>query len=122
MNHRKRILIILGISLVLTLIVSYFFKGAIANISKDYIEFLIGLSITMAGFGLVAFQIAHASDELRKDFIESSILMVLASLVSISFWIYPEKMYLAITGSFLFLWGMILLLIILLSKRFEIIK
>lgn len=122
MKHQKRILVILGISLVLTLITSYLLRGAIADVSKDYIEFLIGLSITMAGFGLVAFQIAHASDELRKDFIESSILMVLASLISMAFWVYPEKAYLAITGSFLFLWGMILLLLILLSKRFNIIK
>ena len=122
MNHKRRILVILGISLVLTLAMAYSLKDAIPNISKDYIEFLIGLSITMAGFGLVAFQVAHASDELKKDFIESSILMVLASLVSIAFWVYPDKLYLAIAGSFLFLWGMILLLVILLSKRFNIIK
>jgi len=122
MDHKRRILIILGISLVLTIILAYSLKEATPNISKDYIEFLIGLSITMAGFGLVAFQVAHASDELKKDFIESSILMILASLVSIAFWVYPDKLYLAITGSFLFLWGMILLLVILLSKRFNIIK
>lgn len=122
MRHQKRILIILATSLVLTLLAGYFLRAAITDISKDYIEFVIGLSITMAGFGLVAFQIAHASDELKKDFIESSILMVLASLISISFWVYPEKLYLAVIGSMLFLWGMILLLIILLSKRFNIIK
>ncbi len=122
MKHHKKVVIILVISLALTLVASYLLRAAILNISKDYIEFVIGLSITMAGFGLVAFQVAHASDELKKDFIESSILMILASLVSIAFWVYPEKPYLGIIGSMFFLWGLILLLIILLSKRFNIIK
>ncbi|MDD5700402.1 MAG: hypothetical protein PHH00_04450, partial [Candidatus Nanoarchaeia archaeon] len=109
-------------SLILALIISYFFKGAVQKISKDYIEFLLGLSITLAGFGLVAFQIGKYSDELKKDFIESSILMLLSSLFSMAYWIDGNSVALAIIASFLFLWSIVLLLIILINERFRIIK
>ena len=122
MRHEKRILILLAISLAITLAMSYCLREAIAQISKTYIEFLIGLSITMAGFGLVAFQIGKSSDELKKDFIESSILMILSALTAIVFWVYPSRTIWAISSSILFLWGIILLLVVLLSERFDIIK
>jgi hypothetical protein len=122
MKHEKRILILLIISLVASIILSYFLRATIAQISKDYIEFLIGLSITMAGFGLVAFQIGKASDELKKDFIESSLIMLLSSLFGIAFWANTQVLWAAILSSFFFLWGIVLLLVILLSERFNIIK
>jgi hypothetical protein len=122
MKHEKRILILLTISLVISIILSYFLKATIAQISKEYIEFLIGLSITMAGFGLIAFQIGKSSDELKKDFIESSIIMLLSSLFGIAFWAYQQTLWLAVLASFFFLWGIVLLLVILLSERFDIIK
>jgi hypothetical protein len=121
-KESKSIIILLIISFVLTLILSYTLKGSISLISKDYIEFLLGLSITLAGFGLVAFQIGKSSNELKKDFIESSILMILSSLLSIYYWIYPTTIILAIIAGFLFLWGMILLLVVLINERFDIVK
>ena len=122
MKHETRIIILLIISLVTSIILSYFLKATILQISKDYIEFLIGLSITMAGFGLVAFQIGKASDELKKDFIESSLIMLLSSLFGIAFWANTQVLWAAILSSFFFLWGIVLLLVILLSERFNIIK
>lgn len=121
-KESKSIIILLIISFVLTIILSYTLKGVISLISKDYTEFLLGLSITLAGFGLVAFQIGKSSNGLKKDFIESSILMILSSLFSMYSWIYPAKTILAIMASFLFLWGMILLLTVLINERFNLIK
>lgn len=121
-RNERGLIILLIISLVLTLIVGFFLKGVISRISKDYIEFVIGLSITMAGFGLVAFQVAKASDELKKDFIESSIFMVLSVLFGIFYWVDGSNVSLAVLSSFFFLWGMVLLLIILIDKRFDILK
>ncbi|MEI7719194.1 MAG: hypothetical protein WCI72_04980 [archaeon] len=120
-SGEKSILILLGISLALTIILSFFLGNVIDKISKDYIEFLIGLSITMAGFGLVAFQVAKASNALKKDFIESSILLVLSSLFGIFYWADGETIWLAVTSSFFFLWGIVLLLLILIDKRFDMI-
>ena len=120
-SGEKSILILLGISLALTIILSFFLGNVIDKISKDYIEFLIGLSITMAVFGLVAFQVAKASNALKKDFIESSILLVLSSLFGIFYWADGETIWLAVTSSFFFLWGIVLLLLILIDKRFDMI-
>lgn len=121
-SGEKGLIILLGISLVITIILSFFLGNVVDKISKDYIEFLIGLSITMAGFGLVAFQVAKASNELRKDFIESSIFLLLSSLFGIFYWADGESIWLAITSSFFFLWGIILLLLILIDKRFDMIS
>ena len=121
-KEEKDILLLLFISLIITIIVAYFFKSATTKISKDYIEFLMGLSITLAGFGLVAFQIGRYSDELKKDFIESSILMILSSLFSIAYWIDGEMLLMAIIASLLFLWSLILLLVILINERFSIMS
>jgi cation transport ATPase len=96
-------------------------KDTINKLSKDYIEFIVGLSITLAGFGLVAFQIGKAADELRKDFIESSILMILGALAGIFFWVNQTIIF-GILGSLFFLWGLILLLLILINERFNLIK
>lgn len=121
-GSEKGIIFLLVLSFVLTIVMSFFLKDTIGKISKDYIEFIIGLSITMAGFGLVAFQVAKASDELKKDFIESSILMILSVLFGIFFWVDGNQITLAIISSFMFLWGLILLLLILIDKRFDIIQ
>lgn len=121
-RSEKGIIFLLVISLAITLVMSFFLKDTIGKISKDYIEFVIGLSITMAGFGLVAFQVAKASDELKKDFIESSILMILSVLFGIFFWVDGNQIILAIVSSFMFLWGLILLLLILIDKRFDLIQ
>lgn len=121
-GSEKGIIFLLLLSFTVTLIMSFFLKETLGKISKDYIEFIIGLSITMAGFGLVAFQVGKASDELKKDFIESSILMILSVLFGIFFWVDGNQISLAIISSFMFLWGLILLLLILIDKRFDIIE
>lgn len=119
-KEEKDLIIILIVSFILTLIFSFlFFKEIVQKISKDYIEFLLGLSITLAGFGLVAFQIGKYADELKKDFIESSILMLLSSLFSIIYWMDSASILSAVIASFLFLWSIILLLIILINERFR---
>jgi hypothetical protein len=121
-NSEKGILILLAISLTITIILSLFLGNVATKISKDYIEFLIGLSITMAGFGLVAFQVAKASNELKKDFIESSILLLLSSLFGMFYWVDGNNILLALTSSFFFLWGIVLLFLILIDKRFDLIQ
>jgi ABC-type uncharacterized transport system permease subunit len=121
-RSEKGIIVLLITSLIITLILSALLTEVSSKISKDYIEFIIGLSITMAGFGLVAFQVAKASDELKKDFIESSIFMIISALFGIFYWIDGEIKILAIVSSFFFLWGLVLLLLILIDKRFDLIK
>lgn len=121
-KSERGIIILLLTSLTLTIILSSFLGDITAKVSKDYMEFIIGLSITMAGFGLVAFQVAKASNELKKDFIESSILFVLSSLLGIFYWVNGQNIILAISSSFFFLWGIVLLLIILIDKRFDLIQ
>lgn len=94
--------------------------------SKDIIELVIALSATMAGFGLVAFQVAHASDELKKDFIESSIIMILSTITGFFFLTHPDKSLFNFNfgeaSIFLFFWALILFLIILIDRRFDILK
>lgn len=121
-GSEKSILVLLITSLVITIILSIFLTDITTKISKDYIEFLIGLSITMAGFGLVAFQVAKASNALRKDFIESSIFLLISSLFGIFYWADGEIIWLAVASSFFFLWGIVLLLLILIDKRFDMIN
>jgi len=117
-----KIIFLLFVSLIISLILSFLLKDITAKISRDYIEFIIGLSITLAGFGLVSFQIARASNELKKDFIELSIFMIISSLFEIYYWVNDSYTAIALIGSFFFLWGLILLLVILFAKRFDIIN
>jgi len=121
-GETRSILILLVSSLVITIILSFLLADITNKVSQDYIEFLIGLSITMAGFGLVAFQVAKASNALRKDFIESSIFLLISSLFGLFYWADGQMIWLAIASSFFFLWGIVLLLLILIDKRFDMIK
>jgi hypothetical protein len=76
----------------------------------------------MAGFGLVAFQIARASNELRNDFIETSIIMTASTFFGFLFLTYPEKEYFGTNfgelSMFLFFWASILFLLVLVKRRF----
>ena len=94
--------------------------------SVDIIDLIITLSVTMAGFGLVAFQIARASNALRNDFIESSILMILSTILGLFYLIYPEISVANFNfgeGSiFFFFWAFILFLIILIDRRLNLLK
>ena len=94
--------------------------------SLSIIQIILTMSMTMAGFGLVAFQVAHASNELKKDFIETSIIMLVSSLCAFFYLIYPNISFLGLNfgeaSIFLFFWALILLLIILIDRRFDILK
>lgn len=83
------------------------------------------LSVTMAGFGIVAFQIGKSSNELRNDFLESSILLLLSTISGFFYLVYPDK---TVSGFnfgeasiFIFFWAFILFLIILIDRRFNIL-
>ncbi len=89
----------------------------------ELVELVTYLSTTMAGFGLIAFQIAHVSNSVREDFIESSVLMLLAAVFGFFYLVYPEISFLNINfgevSIFIFFWSLILFLSVLVSKRFR---
>ena len=103
-----------------------FFGGLKEKESTEIIDLVITLSVTMAGFGLVAFQIGHSTDELKKDFIESSIIMILSTISGFFFLVYPDRSLFNVNfgeiSIFMFFWAFILLLIILVDRRFDILK
>lgn len=120
-----RMNIFLAVSFLIAMLI-VFLGGLKEQESLPIIQAILTMSITMAGFGLVAFQVAHASDELKKDFIETSIIMIISSIYAFFYLIYPSINLLNInfgeTSIFLFFWALILLLIILIDRRFDILK
>lgn len=80
----------------------------------------------MAGFGLVAFQISGGSNELKNDFIDSSLLMILATISGFFFLVYPDDHFFGLNfgeaAIFLFFWSFIFFFIVLLDRRFKLIK
>ena len=121
----KRMMILLIISVILAISVVSI-GGLKEKESEEIIKLVITMSVTMAGFGLVAFQVAHASDELKKDFIESSIIMILSTLSGFFFLVHPDKSFANFNfgeaSIFLFFWAFILFLIVLIDRRFDILK
>ncbi|OGG47418.1 hypothetical protein A3D66_01495 [Candidatus Kaiserbacteria bacterium RIFCSPHIGHO2_02_FULL_50_9] len=125
MKSTARLNILLIVSfLVATVVV--FWGGLKERETLEIINLITTLSVTMAGFGLVAFQIARGSDELRNDFIETSILMIMSTIMSLFYLIYPDKAFLNVNfgelSIFSFFWAFILLLIILIDHRLGILK
>ena len=122
-ERRMRILLVISLILAFVVVIA---GGLKEKESIEIIGLVITMSVTMAGFGLVAFQVAHASDELRKDFIESSIVMILSTLSGFFFLVHPEKSIMSINfgevSIFLFFWALILFLIVLIDRRFDLIK
>lgn len=119
-SWRSRINVLLLAAFVLAVIV-VFGAGLREKESVELVNLVITLSVTMAGFGLVAFQIAHASSELKMDFIESSILMILSTISGFFYLIYPGA---NLAGAnfgelsvFIFFWGFFLFLAVLVDKR-----
>jgi len=115
------------------LILSFLFAAAILTFGglKEHenlqiINLVLTMALTIGGFGLVAFQVAHASDELKKDFIETSIIMIISAICAFFYIVYPAINILGMNfgeaGIFLFFWALILLLIILIDRRFDILK
>ncbi len=111
-------------SLLLTLL-TIFFGGLKEQESVNIINLVTSLSATMAGFGLVAFQIAHTTNELRNDFIDSSILMILATITGFFYLVYPKISFLNFNfgevSIFFFFWAFILFFIVLVDKRLKIL-
>ena len=128
-RYSKRINILLITSLILAIAIIGF-GGLKDKENVELVGIVLTMAVTMAGFGLVAFQVAHASDELKKDFIETSIILVMSTLSNFLYLIYPKEnvnilnfsLNFGEIGIFLFLWGFILLLIILIDRRFDILK
>ncbi len=102
-----------------------FIGGLKEQESISLINLVITLSATMAGFGLIAFQIAKASNELRDDFLESSILMILATITGFFYLIYPNISFINLNfgeiSIFLFFWAFILFFIVLVDRRLKIL-
>ena len=68
MKNTARLNTLFVVSFVLAVAV-VFWGGLKGRETSEIINLVITLSATMAGFVLVAFQIAHGSNELRHDFI-----------------------------------------------------
>jgi cation transport ATPase len=125
MKPNTRMNILLLVSLLLAVLI-LFLGGLKEQESFEIVQIVLTMSLTMAGFGLVAFQISHASDELKKDFIETSIIMIISSICAFFYLVYPNISFLGLNFGesciFLFFWALILLLIILVDRRFDILK
>lgn len=122
-SERMNLLLIVSLILAVAIIL---FGGLKEKETTNIIDLVVTLSVTMAGFGLVAFQVGHSTDELKKDFIESSIIMILSTISGFFFLVYPDKSLFNINfgeiSIFMFFWAFILFLIILIDRRFDILK
>lgn len=120
---REYVLLLISLAVAMVMV---FWGGLREKETTDIIALVTNLSVTMAGFGVVAFQIARASNELKNDFIESSILMTLSTLSGFFYLVYPERGLFTFNfgeiSIFTFFWAFILFLIILIDKRFNILK
>ncbi len=92
----------------------------------EIISLVTTLSVTMAGFGLVAFQIGKsASSALLDDFLETSLLLMLSTISGFFYLVYPDKTVLTFNfgeaSIFIFFWAFILLFIVLVDRRFNIL-
>jgi hypothetical protein len=120
---REYVLLVASLVIAIAIV---FWGGLREKETTDIIALVTNLSVTMAGFGLVAFQIARVSNELKNDFIESSILMILSTLSGFFYLVYPERSFFMFNfgeiSIFTFFWAFILFLIILIDKRFNILK
>ena len=124
MKKLSRSNIITGASFLLSGVVM-FYGGLREKETSQVISLITTLSVSMAGFGLVAFQIAHASNEMRNDFIETSILMIVSTITGFFFLVYPEKTFLGTNfgelSIFMFFWAFIVFLVVLIDRRFNIL-
>jgi len=121
---KKQGIILLIIALVLTSLL-YFSLQNITKIvvTEDFMKFLIGLSISLAGLGVIAFQLDKL--DLKKDFLNFSIIMTISTISGISY-LANKSEFLGFSfgeiSSFLFIWGIILFLAILIEERVKQLK
>lgn len=124
MKEWSRTNLLLVVSLVFA-VLTMWWGGLREKESTEIISILLNLSVTMAGFGLVAFQIARVSNKLLNDFIESSILMIISTVSGFFYLIYPTKVFYGFNfgdvAIFSFFWAFILFLLLLIDKRFKIL-
>jgi len=122
-STKMNILVLLSLILALGIL---FFSGLKERESLEIINLVLTMSVTMAGFGLVAFQIGHASNELKNDFIESSIIMIASTIAGFFYLVYPEVSLFGVNfgelSIFLFFWAFIILVITLIDRRFDLLK
>lgn len=119
---------LLLVSLAVSIIIILSAKGLLEVISEDFMKFLVGVSFSIAGFGLVVFQLKRASKDLKKDFLDVSILTTISSILGLLFLSYPQSKIFSFelnfghASSFFFLWGILLFLIVLIDERFGFIR
>jgi hypothetical protein len=94
--------------------------------SNDIVNLVIVLAATMSGFGLVAFQIGRSSNELKTDFIDTSIIMIISTILGFFYVVYPTAHIFGVNfgeaSIFVFFWSFIMFLIVLVDRRFNILK
>ncbi len=122
-SMKMNILVLLSLIMALGIL---FFLGLKERESLELINLVLTMSVTMAGFGLVALQIGHASSELKNDFIESSIILIASTMAGFFYIVYPEISFLGFNfgeiSIFMFFWGFIILVITLIDRRFNLLK
>ncbi len=124
MSTDMRINVLLLTSFVLALLL-LLWGGFKETETMQIVSLVTTLSVTMAGFGIVAFQIGKSSNELRSDFIETSTLLLLSTLSGFFYLVYPDKTVFSFNfgeaSIFIFFWAFILFLIILVDRRFNLL-
>jgi uncharacterized membrane protein len=122
-STKMNILVLLSLIIALGIL---FFGGLKEKESIEIVNLVLTMSITMAGFGLVALQIGHASNELKNDFLESSIIMIGSTIAGFFYLVYPELNFLNINfgelSILMFFWAFIILIITLIDRRVGLIK
>jgi len=103
-----------------------FLGGLKEKENTDIVNLVIVLAATMAGFGLVAFQIGRSSNELKTDFIDTSIIMIVSTILGFFYVVYPTTHIFGVNfgeaSIFVFFWSFIMFLIVLIDRRFNILK
>jgi len=122
-SWKMNILVLLSLFIALGLL---FLGGLKEKESVEIINLVLTMSVTMAGFGLVALQIGHASNELKNDFLESSVIMIASTISGFFYLVYPESAFFGINfgelSIVMFFWAFIILVITLIDRRFGLIK
>ncbi|MGD9276081.1 MAG: hypothetical protein PVJ67_02825 [Candidatus Pacearchaeota archaeon] len=120
---KKNLITIITIILGLIVAISFFFNSIqFLEINKEFIKFLIAITLSMAGFGIVAFQLGKENDELKDNLLNFSIMMVCGGLAGIAYIAYPGSEWMNFNwgrlSALFFIWGTFHLLAILIEERF----
>jgi hypothetical protein len=120
--NKKTGTILLFSALALSVLLFYFFKGTLTTIfDKDLVRFIIGISSTLSGLGIIALQLDYKNG-LVRDLLNYSIIMIASAIFGFLFLFYPSKIFIlginfgTISG-FLLCWGLVSILGILIEKK-----